>query len=577
MKEPAASRLAALSSAKRVELLRRLVTAGRLAEIPGVVPPRGDGSDGPALLSPAQEDLWVYQSLYPAAGALNLCCAYHFDGPVDPAELETALAAVQADHDILRTRITGAADAPRVELCPDPLTLRRMDLRETRTPLREVLTAFGRVPFGPGERLVQGLFIRVDGTRATLALKLHHVIGDWWSFDILHGDFSQAYRAVREGTAPRPRRPRIQYADFASWQRELQQAGVLDAQLAFWRDYLAEPPPPFAVAGPDRLGRAAGRPGIAHIPVEIDGETEAAVRAFAREHGTTVYGVLMTAFAVLAHRLSGRRDVIVGTPIANRSAQGLDRVIGYVMNAVPTRWRIGPQDTFTRLAGRFAGELPRILASADVPAGRIVTMLGPERVPGRSPLFRWVFMYLPGQESISALREFSEPERIQAGGEYDVVGVVRDTGHGLAGSLEVRTEIYPAETVRHWAASFSVLLAGLLARPERPVGDAALLSPSARERILGLASGRRSRPPARVPGRPGPGLGGAHAGRDGRRDRALLAHLRRTRRQRQAAGGRARTPWRWPRHGGGGRPAEVGGADRRPCRRPVRGCRLPAR
>jgi amino acid adenylation domain-containing protein/non-ribosomal peptide synthase protein (TIGR01720 family) len=497
MKTSMAGRLAALSSAQRIELLRRLVTAGRLAEIPDVVPARDGGSDGPARLSPAQEDLWAYQSLYPASGALNLCCAYHFEGPVDPADLETALAAVQAGHDILRTRITGEADAPRVELCRDPLTLRRMDLRETSTPLREVLTAFSRAPFAPGGRLIQGLFIRVDDNHATLALRLHHVITDWWSFDILHADFAVAYRAVREGTAPRPRRPRIQYADFASWQRELEEAGVFGAQLAFWRDYLADPPPPLAVGG----GGAAGGPGITHIPIEIDGQTEAAVRAFARQHGMTVYAVLMTAFAVLAHRLSGQPDVIIGTPIANRSAQGLDQLIGYVMNAVPTRWRIGQQDTFTGLARRFAAEFPRILASSDVPAARIVTMLGPERVPGRSPLFQWVFMYLPGQESIGALREFSAPERIQTGGEHDVVGVVQEDGHGMAGGLEVRTDIYPAETVRHWAASFSVLLTGLLAGPECPVGQVGLLSPSARQAILGMASGEEAaRPPVSLAG-----------------------------------------------------------------------------
>jgi hypothetical protein len=107
-------RFAALSAGRRVRLLTRLVEAGRLADIPDVVPPR-DGAE-PARLSPAQHDLWTYESL--GTGALNLCCSYHFSGPVDPADLEAALTRVQADHDILRTRIRGTAGNPRVVIAP---------------------------------------------------------------------------------------------------------------------------------------------------------------------------------------------------------------------------------------------------------------------------------------------------------------------------------------------------------------------------------------------------------------------------------------------------------------------------
>jgi amino acid adenylation domain-containing protein len=486
-------RFSSLTSAQRTRLLSRLVAAGRLAEIPKVIPPRD--ADAPVRLSPAQEDLWVYECVYPGTGALNLCCAYHFKEPVDPARLEAALTHVQADHDVLRMRITGQADDPHVTFAPQaPFVVERVDLRTTGTRLHEVLTTFAHSPFSPGGRLFKGLFVQVDDDHATLVLKLHHIVTDWWSFNILHTDLSNAFRALSEDARPPGRRPAIQYADFMGWQRELESAGVFEAQLAFWREYLADPPPPLMARGnPAVASTDAVEPGIDHIPVDIGPRTEAALRSFAAEHGATLYGVLMTAFAVLACRLSGQRDAVIGTPVANRWATGLDRVIGYVMNAVPTRWRIEPGDTFADLVRRFTAEFPVILANADVPAGRIVSAIDPPRVPGRSPLFQWVFMYLPGQDGVRALREFTEPERVQTGGEHDMVAVVQETPDGIAGALEIRTDVYSADVVRHWADSFGVLLDGLLAQPRRPVSAVSLLDEA------GRSSGWASGPTADLP------------------------------------------------------------------------------
>ncbi|UED83919.1 non-ribosomal peptide synthetase [Streptomyces profundus] len=494
---PLADRFAALTGEQRQRLMRRLVAAGQAEAIPAVVPPR-DG-DAPLRLSPAQEDLWVFDELYPDTAALNLCCAYHFEGPVDPAELERALTLLRRNHDVLRTRLGGPPEAPDVSFPPaEPFVLERVDLRGSERQLDDVFAEFRRRPFDlRGEGLMRGRFVTVDDRRRTLMLSLHHIVTDWWSFDVLHTEFAETYRVVREGGAPPPR-PAIQYADFAAWQRELERAGVFEARLAFWRDYLADPPQRLAPHGP--APAASGRsPAIAQLPFRLGADVERRTRALARERGTTVYGVLMSAFAAFAGRLGDTDDLVLGTPVANRAAKGLERVIGYVMNAVPTRWRIGPDTTFGDLLGGFATDFPRVLAHADLPVGRIVAATAPERDAGRSPLFQWVFMYLPRQESVRRIREFAEPERIHTGGEHDLVCVVQDADDGFAGTIEVRVDRLPAAVVAHWAESFATFLARLLAAPEAPVAAHRLLTPEAHRRLLATPPG----PPAeRPPGLP---------------------------------------------------------------------------
>jgi len=496
-----ADRFSALGGEQRVRLLRRMVETGRVREIPAVVPPRDPAR--PVRLSPAQQDLWVYESLYPGTPALNLCCAYHFDEPVDPAHLESALSLIQRHHDILRTRVTETPDGELSVGFPDtgPFVLEREDLRGTGTTVGQAFDTFRRRPFDLGrDRLIRGRFVRVDERRTTLMLSVHHVIADWWSFDVLQTEFAEAYRAVRAGEKPRLTRPAVQYADFSSWQGELEEAGVFRERLDFWRRYLADLPGPLTAPG---YG-AADDPerdldGIVHVEFGLDAPTAAGVRALARNSGTTVYVVLMAAFAVLAHRVTGAEDMVLGTPVANRSAKGLEQVIGYVMNAVPTRWRVRPDSAFADLLTAFAADFPDLVANADLPVGRIVAATAPERSIGRSPLFQWVFMHLNQQPSVSAVREFAEPERIHTGGEHDLVGVVKDDGDVMIGSFEIRTDTFSPDAVTRWAECYVELLQRITAEPALRVRDIDLVPGPLHRHLLGVSAGPAAPAPASLP------------------------------------------------------------------------------
>ncbi|MFD0021706.1 amino acid adenylation domain-containing protein [Streptomyces sp. NPDC058382] len=495
-----ADRFGALGREQRVRLMRRLLEAGRAREIPSVIPPRDPERRVP--LSPAQHDLWVYDSLYPGTPALNLCAAYHFERPVDPAHLAAALTLIQRHHDILRTRIVTDPDGELHVEFPDDgeFDLEREDLRGTGGTIDEAFEAFRSRPFDLSrDKLIRARFVRVDEERSTLMLSLHHTISDWWSFDVLQNEFAQAYGALRDGLEPPLTRPEVQYADFSSWQSELTEAGVFGNRLDFWRRYLADPPGPLTVPG-GGTGTTAGGDGIANVPFHIDAATTAGVRALARERGSSVYVVLMAAFAVLAHRVSGADDLVIGTPIANRAAKGLDQVIGYVMNAVPTRWQVRPDDSFADVLAGFAVDFPDLMANADVPVGRIVSAAAPERSAGRAPLYQWVFMHLTQQPSVTVMKEFAEPERIHTGGEHDLVGVVKDSGDGMEGSFGLRTDVFDPATVARWTQCYVELLRQITADPAALIGDIDLVPAAMRDELLAASEGAAAPAPMSLPG-----------------------------------------------------------------------------
>ncbi len=239
MSNPLSERVAALTGDQRIRLLRTMVDAGEpLTPVLGVVPRRS--GDGPVPLSPAQEDLWVFETLYPDSAAINLAAAYHFDHAVDRSGLEAALQLVVDRHDILRGSISGEpGDVVMVIAEKRRVVFDRADLRNGNRPAAEAYAAlvddFRRRTFDlEHDPLIRGLFLRVDDDKCVLLLGLHHIVTDWYSFDILHTEFAQAYQAVLKGVEWDAPRPEIQYGDYAVWQRELEAAGVHDRQLAFW-------------------------------------------------------------------------------------------------------------------------------------------------------------------------------------------------------------------------------------------------------------------------------------------------------------------------------------------------------
>ena len=78
--------------------------------------------------------------------------------------------------------------------------------------------------------------------RWLLLLTVHHVAYDGASGGVLHGELGALYGALRAGgiAADAGLAPmRLQYVDFAVWQREAL-SGVLEGQLSYWRSQLRE-------------------------------------------------------------------------------------------------------------------------------------------------------------------------------------------------------------------------------------------------------------------------------------------------------------------------------------------------
>src|SRR5215213_7048183 len=285
-------------------------------------------------LSYAQQRLWFIHQLRPDLSAYNIPVAVRLTGELKVTALEQSLAKLIARHETLRTTFA-TVDSQPVQLIsrPGPFRLAVFDLSELsglvqEEEVRQLAQEEGTRPFdleaGP---LLRVRLLRLSEREHVLLLTMHHIVSDGWSMGVLVRELCALYETFSQGgESPLPPLT-VQYADYAQWQREHLTGEVLEQQLQYWREQLAGAPAllelpadrPRPAVQSFRGARESGRLGA--------GWTRE-LQELSRAEGVTLFMTLLAGFAALLWRYTGERDVVVGTPVANRGRREVESLIG---------------------------------------------------------------------------------------------------------------------------------------------------------------------------------------------------------------------------------------------------------
>ncbi|ATB51485.1 MupA/Atu3671 family FMN-dependent luciferase-like monooxygenase [Corallococcus macrosporus] len=457
-----------------MQYLQQARSAARAALPPLSPAPRG----GPLPLSFPQQRLWFLSRFQQDGGAsYNMPGALRLEGGLDVAALSSALAALVARHESLRTCFPEVDGAPvQVILSEGALPLEHVDLRALPEPertqrlgerARSEATHRFDLTRGP---LARAVLVRLTERGQVLLLTLHHVIADAWSLGILFQEVAELYAAHLGRRAPRLPALPIQYADFAVWQRE-RLVKVLDAGREAWTRRLTGAPVLLELPT-DRPRPAVQTFRGATVPLALEPAVARGVRALAERHGATPFMVLLAGFQALLARYSGQEDIVVGSPVANRPLRETEGLIGFFVNMLALRTRVRAEDTFGALVARVKDVALEAYANQDVPFEQLVEVLQPERNLSHPPLFQVMFMLqnapagrleLPGLDV--TLEDFQS-----VSAKLDLTLSLTEVGEGFEGWLEYNLDLYDEATVRRMAGHLNTLLAAAVADPDIPVG-----------------------------------------------------------------------------------------------------------
>ncbi|WP_206506078.1 non-ribosomal peptide synthetase [Streptomyces chrestomyceticus] len=455
---------------------------------PALVP--ADRPD-PLPLSFGQQRMWFLHSLEGPSATNNIPLAVRLTGELDVVALEAAWADVVARHETLRTRYPEDGGSARQEV----LAAVPAHIPMTAVTEETVDTALA-AEAARGFRLDTDLPWRVTLFEVTpaehvLLVVVHHIAADGWSMGVLMRDLSTAYAARSEGRAPDWAPLPVQYADFTLWQRELLDRGTEDGlfgkQLDFWTRALADLPEQLELPF-DRPRPATASHRGAMLPFTVDAAVHRRFLEIAKQCDATLFMVAQAAVAVLLSRLGGAEDVPLGTPVAGRTDESLDGLVGNFLNTLVLRTDVSGNPSFTELVGRVRETDLAAYAHQDLPFEHLVDVLNPVRSLARHPLFQVAFALQNAPDTAFAAPGLGA-EAVPVGlasSKFDLSVVLRERpdGGGLDGLLEYATDLFDPATAQALVTRLVEVFGRLAADARARVGDLDILLAGERERLV---------------------------------------------------------------------------------------------
>ena len=437
----------------------------------------------------AQQRLWFIHRFEGPSPTYNIPLSMRLTGTLDPAALRAAVRDVVVRHESLRTVIEEMDGAPyqRV-LGPDELRIPWHEQEVTAADLPQTLRAEARRPFDLAKEVpIRAALFHLGEQDAVLLLPLHHVAADGWSLGPLAEDLTAAYTARCQGRQPQwPALP-VQYADYTLWQRDLLADDGPDSlyqhQLTYWRQQLDGLPA--AVELPtDRVRPAVASFAGELLPVELDEVLTEELSRLAARTGTTVSMVLQAGLAGLLSRMGAGDDIPLGAPIAGRTDEALDRLVGFFVNTWVARVDTSGDPDLIELVERVRDVSLAAYDHQDLPFEHLVESLNPVRSTAHHPLFQ-VCLALQNNVQpafdLPGLEVTHEPVDMGVS-RFDLfLNLIERTGPDgksrIAGVVEYATDLFDRATVVGLVDRWRHMLRQWVEAPEAPMAAVELLTP----------------------------------------------------------------------------------------------------
>jgi amino acid adenylation domain-containing protein len=460
------------------------------AEVPSItVAERGESLP----LSFAQQRMWFLAQMEGVSEVYHIPRGLGLRGSLDGKALRRALDWIVRRHEALRTTFVLIEANPVQRIAPardSHFQLVEHDLRQNidaQGELERLITEEARNEFdlqaGP---LIRGRLIRQAENEHTLLITMHHIVSDGWSMRVLINELSVLYSAFARGEADPLPELSVQYADYAVWQRKWMEGDIPGKQAEYWKKTLAGAPALLELPADHARPAQQDHTG-ASAKLVLDENLTSGLRALGKRHGATLYMTLLAGWAALLGRLSGQRDVMVGTPMANRGRVEIEGLIGFFVNTLVLRLDVSGSPTVGELLDRVKAQAVAAQQHQDIPFEQVVEITRPVRSLSHSPLFQVMFAWQNANEGALELpgldvRAVRAAPHVVA--KFDLTLTLREVKGRIAGGIEYATSLFERPTVERYLGYFRRLLEAMVAGDTRTVDRLPILTDVERHRVL---------------------------------------------------------------------------------------------
>ena len=433
----------------------------------------------------AQQRLWFLDQLQPGGVEYLIAWQIRLKGELDTDALHRTLNELVRRHEVFRTTYTAVnGEVMQVIAEPAPIELQAEDVAGEEEA-GGIAAAEAATPIdlerGP---VLRARLLKLAAEDHFLLLTLHHILFDGSSRAIFTREFEALYAAFREGKASPLAESPLQYSDYAVWQHRTLKGKRYQRLLDYWKKQLdgvalLELPT-------DRPRAAMQTSRGAQLPFTLPGELAAGLKALAQRHRVSLYMTLLAAFQTLLSKYSGQEDIVVGGPIAGRTREELEGLIGLFANDLALRLDLSGNPTFEELMGRMRNVALDAYEHQEMPFDKLVQELNPERSLSHNPIFQVEFSLRNQQRELFRLPglEVTFAAANPGGAKFDLSLFLTEEPSGLSGRADYNTELFDAETISRMLGHYRVLLEAVVRNAGLRVSELPLLTSEEEHLVL---------------------------------------------------------------------------------------------
>jgi amino acid adenylation domain-containing protein len=442
-------------------------------------------------LSFSQQRLWFIDRL---GGSLqyNMPMALRLKGLLNIDALQRSLDTIVERHEVLRS-VYLEKDGRGIQVVQDHLNVSIVvaDLTTlTDTKQQEQVITLAQEEAAMAFNLSEDAMLRVtllalSEQEYVLLLTLHHIACDGWSMGILTRELVALYDAYTKNEENPLAALAIQYGDFAHWQRNQVSGDVLTGQLEYWQEQLEGIPQVHSLPLDKPRPATQSHDGESYTQF-LDKTLLDKLTQLAHSQGATLFMLLQSAFALLLGRWSHESDIVIGSPVAGRTRKEVEPLIGFFINTLVFRNDVSEGKSFTQLLHETREMALNAYAHQDISFEMLVEALKPARSLSHTPVFQVLFSLQNNEHAELNLPSLSI-EGVSSGShtiKFDLTLTAMESEQGLGLSWGYAISLFEQSSIQRLAASFEILLQGIVAAPNTKIEQFALVSEADEEQLM---------------------------------------------------------------------------------------------
>ena len=444
-------------------------------------------------LSHAQRRLWTLESIQMDGGAMTISSAIRIRGKIDMDSYLKSWKKVVGRHEILRSRIVVEHEEPRQIVGEDsfPVGYEALDSDRSEAEILQRVAQLGKQQIS---MYADWLFrIRIFETKRLdhiVLLQMHHIIGDAWSLEIIASEQKMIYEMLIEKSPIELEELPFHYKDYAYWQVNTTGVDHLESSKRYWQEKLSDDLPVLSIPS-DHARPALKTYNGGVVKTVLDEIQYRNYEAICSRTHSTRFVTALSIFKLLLHRLSGQETVVVGTTIANRTQQVLDKQVGFYVQTLPLLDSLEEGEVFDNFIEAVKDTVKQAFAYSDYPFDLMVDELRVQRNPGRHPIF----------DAALVLHEDSPKDLIISGTEveaiplaenfslYDLQMTLRVLGNTIEIDLAYNSDLYLSSTAEQFLNVYVHLIRELSDLSTTPADELLLIPRSEASYLLTRSKG----------------------------------------------------------------------------------------